>query len=193
MIDQRQLRRVVRHGERELRAAGGDMLSQLRPRNIVRDARDLALKFVRDDALQAYLAPRVWATLPVLLVFVLVGSVCAIDVMFKAGRYMPGIFALGVGAAVWAGGVIGQVYVFAIWLEGRAAQRAREERGLHVDVPPGFLAYLKYSRALVPWILIGGCVLLPLLIMARRAPLVALLLLAVSLLAPFVFKKFDDR
>jgi hypothetical protein len=34
-------------------------------------------------------------------------------------------------------------------------------------------------------------VVLPLLIMAPRAPLVALLLFTVSLLAPFLFKKFD--
>jgi len=191
MINQRKLRRAVKHGERELRAAGGDVLSQLRPRNILRDARDLALKFARDDALQAYVAPRIWAVLAIVLVFVLVGTVCSIDVMLKAGRFMPGILALIVGAAIWTGGVVGQVYVFAIWLEGRAAQRDREERGVHVEVPAGFLAYLKYSRALVPWLLILACVALPLAIMAPRAPLVALLLFTVSLLAPFLFKKFD--
>jgi hypothetical protein len=86
---------------------------------------------------------------------------------------------------------LGQVYVFAIWLEGRAAQRDRDERGVHVEVPAGFLAYLKYSRALVPWILILVCVALPIAIMAPRAPLGALLLFTVSLLAPFLFKKFD--
>jgi hypothetical protein len=58
-------------------------------------------------------------------------------------------------------------------------------------MPAGFLAYLKYSRALVPWIAILACVALPLLIMALRAPLVALLLFTASLLAPFLFKKFD--
>jgi hypothetical protein len=193
MIDKQELKRAVRHGERELRAAGGDMLTQLSPKNIVRDARDLLIKFARDDAVQAYVAPRVWAIVPLLLVFVLVSSVCAIDIMFKAGRYLPGLFALLVGATVWTGGVVGQVYVLAIWLEGKAAQRARDERGMHVDVPPGFFAYLKYSRALVPWILILVCVLLPLAIMAARAPLVALFLFVVSLVAPFVFKKYDER
>src|SRR5882672_7266678 len=191
MMNQRELRRAVRHKERELRAAGGDMLGQLRPRNILRDARDLAIKFVRDDVLQAYVAPRVWAVLAVVLVFVLVGTVCAIDVMIKAGRFVPGIVALLAGAAVWAGGVAGQIYVFAIWLEERAAQRDRDERDIHVELPAGFLAYLKYSRSLVPWILILVCVALPLAIMAPRAPLVALLLFTVSLLAPFLFKKFD--
>jgi hypothetical protein len=192
-LKQKDLRRAVRHGERELRAAGGDMLSQLRPRNIVRDARDLALKFLRDDVLQAYIAPRIWAVLAVVLVFVLVSSVCSIDVMIKAGRFMPGILALIVGAAFWAGGVAGQVYVFAIWLEGRAAQRDRDERGIHLRMPAGFLAYLKYSRALIPWILVAVCVALPLLAMAPRAPLAAALLVVAALLAPFLFKKLFDR
>ena len=191
MMNRRELRRAVRHGERELRAAGGDVLSQLRPRNILRDARDLVLKFLRDYVLQAYIAPRIWAVLGVVLVFVLIGTVCSIDVMFKAGRFMPGILALLVGAAFWTGGVVGQVYVFAIWLEGRAAQRDRDERGIDLEMPAGFLAYLKYSRVLVPWILILACVALPLAAMAPRAPLVALLLFTVALLAPFLFKKFD--
>ena len=192
MMNRRDLRRAVRHGERELRAAGGDVLSQLRPRNILRDARDLVLKFARDEVLQAYIAPRIWAVLAVVLVFVLIGTVCSIDVMLKAGRFMPGILALLVGAAFWAGAVVGQVYVFAIWLEGRAAQRDRNERGIRVEMPAGILAYLKYSRALVPWILILVCAVLPLAIMAPRAPLVALLLFTVALLAPFLFKKFDN-
>jgi hypothetical protein len=191
MISQRDVRRAVRHGERELRAAGGDMLSQLSPHNIVRDARDLALKFLRDDVLQAYLAPRIWAALAVVLVFFLVSAVCGIDVTFKTSRFVPGIAALIVGGLVWAGGLLGQVYVFAIWLEARAAQRDRDERGIDLEVPAGFLSYLKYSRALVPWILVLLCIALPLAAMAPRSPVAALLLFTMALLAPFLFKKFD--
>jgi hypothetical protein len=191
MINQRDLRRAVRHGEREFRSAGGDMLSQLNPRNILRDARDLALKFTRDEVLQAYIAPRIWGVLVVVLVFVLVSTVCSIDTMMRFARFAGSFrgLTLPFGAAVWAGGVIGQIYVFAIWLEGLAAQRDRKERGVRLDIPPGFLAYLKYSRALVPWVLVVAGVVLPLVIMAPRAPLVALLLLLVSVIAPFLFKK----
>jgi len=192
MLSKRDLKRAVRHGEREFRAAGGDMLSQLSPRNIARDARDLAMKFARDDVLQAYVGPRIWAVIAVVLVFVLVSSVCAIDVMIKSGRFVPGIVALLLGGVVWAGGVIGQIYVFAIWLEGRAVQRDRDERGIDMQMPAGFLAYLKYSRALVPWILVAVCVAVPILVMALRVPVVALLLLTVSALAPFLFRKFTD-
>src|SRR5262245_50814653 len=153
MLTQRDLRRAVRHRERELRAAGGDVLSQLRPKNIVRDARDLLPKFARDEALQSYLVSRIWAVLAVVLVFVLVSAVSSIDVMFKATRFMPGLFAMMVGVAFWALGLMGLVYVFAISLEEKAAEISREERGVEVEMPSGFLAYLKYSRALVPWIL----------------------------------------
>lgn len=191
MIHQRELRRAVKHGEREV-------LSQFRPRNILRDARDLALKFQRDEAVRDYVAPRIWAALPVVLVFVLVSTVCSIDTMFGVARLTsePSMFtrilALLCGAGVWLGGAIAQAYVFVIWLEGRAAQRSRTERGIRADVPTGVLAYLKYSRALPAWVFIFLCVVLPIAIMAPRAPLVSLLLIVMSLLAPFLFKKFDS-
>jgi hypothetical protein len=104
MLSKRDLKRAVRHGERDLRAAGGDVLSQLSPHNIVRDARDLALKYARDEVLHAYIGPRIWAVIAVVLVFVLVSSVCAIDLMINTGRFVPGIVALLLGAAAWAGG-----------------------------------------------------------------------------------------
>jgi hypothetical protein len=190
--------RAIRLGERQLRAAAGDMLDQLRPRSVLRDARDLALKFQRDEVFNEYFASRIWAVLAMVLVFVLVSSVCSIDIMFRVARLMsdPPLwfkgFALVFGAAVWLCGVLAQIYVFLIWLEERAAQRDRSERGIELRVPAGVLAYLKYSRALPPWILIFGCIVLPVAVMARRAPLVALLLLVVSMLAPYLFKKFDS-
>src|SRR5215831_16224478 len=127
MMNKKELRRAVRHGERAARAAGGDMLTQLNPKNIVRDVRDLLIKFTRDPVVGAYVGPRAWAVIAVLLVFLLVSTVCTIDILIHAGRYMPGIVALLVGVAALAGGLVGQVYVFAIFLEGRAAQRDRDE------------------------------------------------------------------
>ena len=189
--------RGIRLGERELRAAG-DMLDQLRPRRALRDARDFALKFQRDDVFRDYVVSRMWAVLPVVLVFILVSTICSIDIMFRTVRLASDppvwlrFFALLLGAAVWLCGVMAQVYVFLIWLEERAAQKDRSERGKRVEVPAGVLAYLKYSRALPPWIVIFACIVLPVLLMARGAPLVALLVLTVSLLAPFLFKKFDS-
>src|SRR5712692_10652787 len=190
--------RGMRLNERELRAAAGDMLDQLRPRRALRDARDFALKFQRDEVFRDYVLSRIWAVLPVVLVFILVSTICSIDIMFRTVRLASDppvwlrFFALLLGAAVWLCGVMAQVYVFLIWLEERAAQKDRSERGKRVEVPAGVLAYLKYSRALPPWVVIFACIVLPVLLMARGAPLVALLVLTVSLLAPFLFKKFDS-
>jgi len=189
--------RGIRLGERDLRAVG-DMLDQLRPRRALRDARDFALKFQRDDVFRDYVVSRMWAVLPVVLVFILVSTICSIDIMFRTVRLASDppvwlrFFALLLGAAVWLCGVMAQVYVFLIWLEERAAQRDRSERGKRVEVPAGVLAYLKYSRALPPWVVIFACIVLPVVLMARGAPLVALLVLTVSLVAPFLFKKFDS-
>jgi hypothetical protein len=191
--------RGTRLDKHELRAAAGDMLDQLRPRRALRDARDFALKFQHDDVFRDYVLSRIWTVLPVLLVFVLVSTVCAIGIMFNAARWIsPPVpawyrgFALLLGAAVWLGGVVAQLYVFLIWLEERAAQKSRSARGIRVAVPAGVLAYLKYSRALPPWILILIFVVIPLGIMARSAPLAALILVTLAALAPVLFKKFDS-
>ena len=190
--------RGARLNERELRAAKDDMLDQLRPRRVLRDARDFALKFQNDDVFREYIVSRIWMVLPVALVFFLVSTICSIDVMFRTARlaYDPPLwlrfFALLLGAVVWLCGVLGQLYVFLIWLEERAAQRASSERGKRVRVPAGFLAYLKYSRALPPWILVAIFVVLPLANVARGAPVAALILAALAALAPVLFKKFDS-
>jgi len=189
--------RGMKVSERELRAAAGDMRNQLRPRNVLRDAQDLLLKFQNDEVFSEYFANRIWAVLAMVLVFVLVSSVCSIDVMFRVGSLVsdPPLWlkplALVVGAAVWVCGVAAQLYVFLIWLEERAAHKNRSERGIHVKVPAGVLAYLKYSRATLPWVLIFASIVLPLAMMVRRAPLAVLLLVAVSILAPYLFRKFD--
>jgi hypothetical protein len=189
----------MKKSQREMRAAAGDMLGQLWPPSVLRDARELLLKFQRDEVLREYLAARVWAVLAMLLLFVLISTVCAIDIMFNSVRLIPPPvpvwyrgFALLLGAAVWAGGVLAQIYVFLIWLEGRAALKDRSARGIRVAVPSGVLAHLKYSRALPAWILVALCVVAPLAIVAGHAPLLALLLVALAILAPVLFRKFDS-
>ena len=190
--------RGARLDERELRAAARDMLDQLRPRRVLRDARDFALKFQNDEVFRDYVVSRIWAVLSVVLIFFLVSTICSIDVMFRTVRLVSDpplwlrFFALLLGAVVWLCGVVGQLYVFLIWLEERAAHRDRSERGKRVRVPAGFLAYLKYSRALPPWILVLVFVALPLAIMAHGAPVAALILVMLVALASVLFKKFDS-
>jgi hypothetical protein len=189
----------MKDSERDLRAAANDMLSQLSPRNVLRDARDFLLKFRRDEVFREYFAARIGAVLPMLLLFILISTVCAIDIMFNSVRLIPPPvpvwyrgFALLLGAVVWMGGMVAQIYVFLIWLEERAAQKSRSARGIRVALPAGFLAYLKYSRALPPWILLALCVVVPLAILAGHAPLIALGLVALGILAPVLFRKFDS-
>ena len=192
-------RAAMKKSQRELRAAAGDLLGQLWPPSVLRDTRNFLLKFQRDEVFREYLAARIWAVLGMLLLFFLISTVCAIDIMFISVRlirlpvpvWYRG-FALLLGAAVWVGGMVAQIYVFLIWLEGRAAQKDRSARGIRVAVPPGVLAHLKYSRALPAWILVALCVAVPLAIVAGHAPLLALLLVALAILAPVLFKKFDS-
>src|SRR2546427_5030045 len=130
--------RGARFDGREWRAAGGDMLDKRRPHRALRDARDFALKFQNDEVFRDYLVSRVWAVLPVVLVFFLVSTICSIDVMFRTARlsYDPPLwlrfFALLLGAAVWLCGVAGQPYMFLVLRGDRAAQMGRSERGERV-------------------------------------------------------------
>ena len=192
-------RAAMKKSQRELRAAAGDLLGQLWPPSVLRDARELLLKVQRDEVFREYFAARLWAVLAMLLLFVLISTVCAIDIMFNSVRLIPPPvpvwyrgFALLLGAAAWVGGMVAQIYVFLIWLEGRAAQKDRSARGIRVAVPSGVLAYLKYSRALPAWILVALCVVVPLAIVAGHAPLLALLLVALAILAPVIFRKLDS-
>ncbi len=192
-------RAAMKKSQRELRAAAGDLLGQLWPPSVLRDARELLLKVQRDEVFREYFAARLWAVLAMLLLFVLISTVCAIDIMFNSVRLIPHPvpvwyrgFALLLGAVAWVGGMVAQIYVFLIWLEGRAAQKDRSARGIRVAVPSGVLAYLKYSRALPAWILVALCVAAPLAIAAGHAPLLALLLVALAILAPVLFRKFDS-
>src|SRR5205809_7234626 len=113
--------RGVRLDERELRAATDDMLDQLRPRRALRDARDFALKFQNDEVFRDYVVSRIWAVLPVVLVFFLVSTICSIDVMFRTVRLVSDpplwlrLSALLVGAVAWSAGVVGHLYGFLNW------------------------------------------------------------------------------
>jgi hypothetical protein len=114
---------MKQYGERELRAAG-NILGQLRPRILLRDARDLVVKFQRDDVFRSYIAYRIWTVLPVILVFILVSTVCAVGIMFEVPSFTPAPLASGLAlssARRWIGG-ISRRSIFLLWLEGRAAE-----------------------------------------------------------------------
>jgi hypothetical protein len=191
--------RAMRSGAHHFRAAAGDMLGQLLPHNVLRDGRDFVLKFPRDQVFRDYILTRLTAVVLVGLVFVLVSTLCAIGVMFFTAHLIPPpaplslrAFAFLLGTAVWLGGLVAQAYVFLIWLEGRAAMKNRKARGVLVTAPTGVLAYLKYHRALAPWILVAICVVLPLAILAVYLPLIALSLVCLEILTLALFNRFDS-
>lgn len=193
------LGRAVKSGAHEARAAAGDTMDQLRPRNILRDARDLLEKFENNDVFREYVLNRIWLVTPVVLTFVLVSTVCAISIMFFTARLAaPPVpvslrfFALLLGVVIWVGGIVGQTYVFLLWLEERAAHRSRAAQAARSAVPGGILAYLKYSRAMPPWILVVLCVVVPIAILAAYAPLMAAVLVVLAVLAPVVYNKIDS-
>lgn len=188
----------MKHSGRDPRSTTGEILSQLRPRSLVRDGRDLMVKFQNDDVFRSYVAYRAWALIAVFLVFVLVSTVLAVGVMFDVARWVPppaplwlkGLAFL-LGAAVWVGGIVAQVYLFVLSLEGKAARLDQSSRGMIVAVPKGFIPYLKYSRTLAPWILAAACVALPLAVLATSTPVAALLLASLAVLAPLLFSRLD--
>jgi hypothetical protein len=190
--------RTMKHGERDPRSTTGEILSQLRPRSLARDGRDLVVKFQNDDAFRSYVAYRAWALIAVVLVFVLVSTVLSVTVMFDVVRWVPAptpfwlrALALLLSAVVWVGGIVAQVYLFVLSLEAKAARLDRTSRGMVVAVPKGFLPYLKYSRTLAPWILAVACVALPLALLAASAPVAALVLALLTVLAPLLFSRLD--
>ncbi|MGB7543880.1 MAG: hypothetical protein WBM28_17910 [Burkholderiales bacterium] len=175
-----------------------EILGQLLPRNVLRDARGLALKIQRDEVFRDYLVTRISIVLPVVFVFVFVSTVCAVGVMFFSVHLLsPPVplwlrgFALLVGAVVWLGGVAAQLFVFMIWLGKIAVRKNRLESGKPAAVPAGMLAYLKYSGALPFWILVAIFVVVPLGYVAVYTPQVALLCAGLGVLAPVLFNKFD--
>lgn len=185
---------------RRFRSEAGELLVQLTPRNVFRDVNELLLKFQNDAILQTYLRSRIRIATPVVFVFVFVSTICAIAVMFFAVRlvappvpFLYRLLVLLVGAAVWVGGIFAQTGIFAVWLEQRAIRRNRSGAAHRPAPPGGVLNYLKYSRTLFPWVLVAIFVVLPLGILVDFAPVVALVIIAVLVAAPYLYDKVDSR
>lgn len=200
MATHRKRRRVKKPAAPSFSPGALDLFSQLLLPNVLRDVREVAVKFQRDDVFHDYVVARTWPVLAVVAAFALVSTVCAVAIMLYAVKSVPPpvpfsarALALLLGAGVWLGGVIAQIYLFLIWLEERAARQSRSDRGIRAAVPRGLLAYLKYSRALAPWILVVICVVLPLASLAVNSPLTALVVACIAIGGPLLFDKFDPE
>jgi len=140
--------------ERELRAAAATCaISSVRATCC--GCAGLLLKFQNDEVFSEYFANRIWA---VLRWFSCSSSSAASAPSTSCSGWAvwcptaavaqapgPGRRGGGMGVRVAA-----QLYVFLIWLEERAAQKKPLRAGHPREGPRGVLAYLKYSRAMLP-------------------------------------------
>ena len=177
----------------------GDILAHFIPRAVLRDLQQLANAFQNEDLFRDYVGRRIGYLTAIVLIFVLIATVCAATTMLSVPRLVPAPAGAGLkflaflcGLAVWVAGTMAQVYLFFGWVQERALEKAGK-------LPPhkfrfdriGFEFLLKKRRIVVPTTLIVICILVPLAILAVRAPLVALTLFIVGLGVPAVYTRID--
>ena len=104
-----------------------DLLRHFLPRHVLRELREQALSFQRNELFRAYVLRRMWFVIPLSLVFVLIGSACAagvIDFLLGLVTQPPArwfvVIVLCLGAAVWFASIISQLYVLFACLERQA-------------------------------------------------------------------------
>jgi hypothetical protein len=181
------------------RTSAGDVLALFLPAGVLRDLRQLAVSFQEEDLFRDYVGRRIAYIGVIVLVFVLIATVCAATVMLSVPRFSPppaGVglkfFAFLCGITVWAAGIAAQLYLFFGWAQERALEKAGK-------LPPhkfkwdriAFEFLLKKRRVVVPGVLIFVCILVPLAILAVRAPIVALALFALGAGVPALYTRID--
>jgi hypothetical protein len=177
----------------------GDVLAHFIPRNVLRDLHQLAVSFQEEALFREYVGERVGYLAGIILVFVLIATVCAATVMLSVPRLVPPPAGAGLkfmafvaGIAVWAAGTMAQLYLFFGWVQERALEKAGK-------LPPhkfkldriGIQFLLKKRRIVVPVFFIFLCIVVPLGILAVRAPIVALALFVLGFGVPAVYTRID--
>lgn len=171
---------------------------RLLPLETLKEAQNLANRFREGEGFRFYVDERKWLVIPAVLVIVLISIACAAgSVVFLAGAYsLLTLLALLLAPVILIGSLFVQIYVFFYWLENRALARALGHRASPAQ---GMLAAW-LSRKLgadmgtpppVPWILATVVLFAPLLMLAYFALKAALVLIAVAILMPIVFARFD--
>lgn len=181
------------------RTTAGDVLAHFLPHHVLRDVSQLAVSFQREDLFREYVGQRIAYIAAIVLIFVLIGTVCAATVMLSVPRLAPPpagaglkFFAFLCGIAVWCAGILAQLYLFFGWIQERALEKAGK-------LPPhkfkfdriGIEFLLKKRRVVVPGAVILICIVVPLAILAVRAPIVALALFVLGFGVPAVYTRID--
>jgi hypothetical protein len=181
------------------RTTAGDVLAHFLPANVLRDVHQLAVSFQEEALFREYVGQRIGYLAGIVLVFVLIATVCAATVMLSVPRLAPPPAGAGLkflaflaGIAVWTAGIMAQLYLFFGWIQERALEKAGK-------LPPhrfkfdriGIEFLLKKRRVVVPGAMIVICILVPLAILAVRAPIAALVLFALGFGVPAVYTRID--
>ena len=182
----------------QLRRGAGELLSHFIPRDVLREAHELAHSFQHEEAFRDYVMGRIWLVIPVAFVFVLVSTICAVGAMLFLLRSAAPPVALWLrgtvlllGAGIWLGGIVTQLYVFFAWLETRALDRHRPAPPRAPSASRARPAPAKPNRSWIPWLFVALFVGVPVGLLAVHSPVVAIVLIGAGILAPTVYKHFD--
>ena len=105
------------------------LLAQLVPSGVLREARKLAERFQQEEIFRVYLLKRMWFIFPAVVLFFLVSTVCAYAVflfLLPLSNSQPEWFGIAVSLLVpivWFGGLVLQLYLLFSWLERRASKQ----------------------------------------------------------------------
>jgi hypothetical protein len=181
------------------RTTAGDVLAHFLPRTVLRDLQQLAAAFQNEDLFRDYVGQRFGYLAAIVLVFVLISTVCAATVMLSVPRLVPPPAGAGLkflaflaGIAVWGAGIVAQLYLFFGWVQERALEKAGKLPAHKFRFDRiGIEFLLKKRRIVVPGVLILVCIVVPLAILAVRAPIVALCLFIFGFGVPAVYTRID--
>lgn len=149
------------------------------------DAVGLAHRFTEAETFRNYVTHRLRLVVPVCCLILFLSVASAAGVMLALGAISHGLVLLGVILLpiVMLGSLFVQAYVFFSWLEIRALHHRGE------SAPRASLDLGELPK--VPWALVGAAVFVPLALFALVAWKAALVLLALVVLAPFLYAALD--
>jgi hypothetical protein len=149
-------------------------------------ARDFAARLQHSSDFQHYLRARLALLLPAGLAFLLVSIGCsAATVIFLADRHpLLALPALILAPLVLLGSFFVQGYVFALWVEDRAIERAIGRRRGRAGLDMGTLPS-------VPWVLAAALLFAPLALLAVVSPPAAIVLVVLALAMPALYAHLD--
>ncbi len=163
------------------------------------EARNLVGRLQGSDAFRHYVASRMQLVIPALVLFLVISLTCtAASVVFVAGARSSilALLALLFAPIVLIGSLLVQLYVFFAWLEGRALARAlpHSPKPAHGPLSGWLVRKLNIDLGAappVPWGLAAIFVAAPLAVLTWVSAKFGLPLIALAILLPVLYARFD--